>query len=596
MSIYNFNTIFVYNENDPDSLDIALQYQNIHDLDVNHLIPINCSSNEILADYSTFQSEVETPILTAMSGLTNIYVIVLGYNVPGGFYDGLDIISATSRLSRINHAYSKQEKNALFDRKVFRGYNEELDSSDTLDSDKAIICSRIDGPNKDFVENILFRSKCAFNTNEVNGRFYLDPYSDLNGTLADQYQSKLTNFQSNILPSLNLENCITFFIDPYVDSIHHQLVEDSFYWGWFTDRGSGDYFRSTDTTRLFFYNADYDGAESIRYSAPERWPQLALGNGYVSTAGAMSNPGIDGFLQPEPFFVALREQATLGEAMLFSMPYFNWTISFFGDPLLRFVFPATYQEELFENRDIPSVTNRELLISILLEDFARLVAYGLYRDSKQEDVRETIALSTDILLEVKTLTLAHLMVITPDFYDNLISDLSDKINLYLLERVVKDVKIEESLELQDMDDIQDYLSYFSIKISEIISDYLDVSDSTLFYSSGLWSVELPIQEESVNFEEFHFEIQVSSDENFATILHTIDSELDQTNWTYEENENNFSGLPVEGVGSNFVNRKIRYESKASEFLTSSEIYYFRLRQKSSLGTYGYREFEDIIWT
>jgi len=596
MAINNSNTIFVYNQNDPESLDIALQYQNIHDLDLSHLIPINCSSNEILSNYSIFQSEVENPILSAISGLSDIWVIVLGYNVPGGFYDGSDIISATSRLSRINHVYSKEERNPLFDRKVFKRYNEQDDSADRLDSDVALICSRIDGPNKEFVEKILFKSKCAFNTNEVNGRFYIDPYSDLNGTLADQYQTTITDFQSGILPSLNLEICATFFIDPYIDSVHHQLVEDSFYWGWFTDRGSEYFFRSTDTTRLFFYNADYDGAESIRYANPDRWPQLALANGYVSTAGAMSNPGIDGFLTPEPFFVALREQARLGEAMLFSMPYFNWTISFFGDPLLQMVFPATYQEELLEDRDIALVTNRELLNEILLEDFARLIAYGIYRDSRKEDIRDSVAFSLDIPLEVDLLVLSQNLLDGNDFYDIQINDLSDKINLYLREKVVKDVKVENNLELSEMSNIQDYLSYYSIKISSILSEYLNVTDSTLFYTEGSWTVELPILEESSSYEDYHFEIQVSSEEDFSTIIHTIDSEADQTNWTYEENENSYSGIPTEGVGSNFANRNIRYLSKNSELLTTAELYYFRLRQKSSLGTYDWRTFEDIIWT
>jgi len=596
MAINNSNTIFVYNENDPDSLDIALQYQNIHDLDLLHLIPVDCSTDEILADYSTFQLEVENPVKAAIAGLVNIYVIVLGYNVPGGFNDGADIISSTSRLSRINHTYLKEEKSALFDRRVFKRYNEQEDSTDRLDSDIALICSRIDGPNKEFVEKILFKTKCAYNTNEINGRFYLDPYSDLNGTLADQYQTKLTTFQTNVLPTLNLENCVTFFTDPYTDSIHHQLVEDSFYWGWFTDRGSIDFFRSTDTTRMFFYNADYDGAESIRYAAPDRWPQLALAGGYLSTAGAMSNPGIDGFLSPDPFFVALREQSTLGEAMLFSMPYFNWTISFFGDPLLRIVFPGTYQEELLDDRDVARSTNRELLNEILLEDFARLVAYGVYRDNRKEDIRYTISFSLDIPIEVDTLVLSNNLFKFPDFYDDQVSALSDKINLYLIERVLKDVKLEESLQLSEMNSIESYLSYFSIKVSSILSSYLNVTDSSLFYTEGSWNIELPIREESGEFEDYHFELEVSSEEDFSVIIHTVDSDLDQTNWSYEENENSFSSIPVEGVGSNFANRKIRYSSKSTQLLTTADIYYFRLRQKSSLGTYEYVTFEDIIWT
>lgn len=596
MAINNSNTIFVYNENDADSLDLALQYQNIHDLDLSHLIPINCSSVEILSDYATFQSEVEDPIKLAISSLGSIYAIVLGYKIPGGFYDDGDIISSTSRLSRINHAYSKKTKNALFDRKVFRAYNSQNSSIDSLDSDIAIICSRIDGPNKAFVEDWLFNIKCAYNTNKVNGRFYLDPYSDLFGTLADKYQLQLVNFQNNILPTLNLETCVTTFIDPYIDSIHHQLYDDSFFWGWFTDRGSSDFFRSVDTTRLFYYNADFDGAESLRYSNPDRWPQLAIGNGYVSSAGSMSDPGIDGFLKPEPFFVALREQSRLGEAMLFSMPFFDWTVSFFGDPLLSFVFPSTYQDNLYDERDIASTTNRELLHSILLEDLARLVAYGIYRDDRKEDIRNSIAFSVDVPTEVDLLRLSHNLLIRDDFYDRYIASLTSNVNLYLIEKVVKDVSKENSLPPSEMNSIEDYLNLFSIKISSNLSGYFDIEDTSLFFDEGYWRVELDIQEESSSYEEYHFELQVSSDEDFTDIIFTKDSEVDQSNWFYEENEESFSQIPAEGVGSNFSGRKLRYISDIGEYLTSSEVYYFRLRQKSSLGTYSYRTFEDIIWT
>lgn len=594
MSVTKFNTIFVYNQNDVDSLDIALQYQNIHDLPLDQLIPINCSSTEILSDYATFQSEVETPILTAMGTLTDIWVIVLGYNVPGGFYDGSDIISATSRLSRINQTYSKKEKNPLYDRKVYREYNYQETGASSLDSNIALICSRIDGPNKSFVENLLFKSKCAYNTNEVNGRFYLDPYSDLVGTLADEYQSSLTTFQTSTLPTLDLEICVTTFIDPYVDSIHSLLVEDSFYWGWFTDRGTSDFFRETDTTRLFFYNADYDGAESIRYPSPQRWPQLALENGYVATAGSMSNPGIDGFLNPTPFFVALREQSTLGEAILFSMPYFNWTISFFGDPLQKIAFPGTYQDILLDRRE-GEATLREFYNEILFEDLARLVAYGLYRDERFENIRDAIAFSVNIELEYDMLVPAQNAVTTPDYYDLFIERIASTVALYIIEQVIPEVREENILSVNAMTSIEDYLDYYDITISSNLSSYFEIEDTSLLYDQGYWRTEVEIQQQSLEFENFHFELDVSESEDFSVILFSLDSQSDQTGW-YLEDEDGFVPITSEGVGSNYYGKKIRYVSQPAEYLDSSELYYFRIRQKSDLSTYSYRIFEDIIWT
>jgi len=590
MAISKDNTIFIYNENNADSLDLALQYLSIHNLDLDHLIPINCSDDEILSDYSTFQSEVENPILNALSNLDEIYVIVLGYKVPGGFSLNGNIISSTSRLSRIRHPLSMKFRNPLFDRKIFKRYNESISSGETLDSDKALIVSRLDGPNKEFVENIIYNSNIIYNTIKVNGRFYFDPYSDRAGTLANQYLNELLDFEDLTLPTLDLESCITTFIDPYVDSVHHQLINDSFYWGWFTDRGSKDFFRNTNSARVFFYNADYDGAFTVRDSVNiDTWPQLSLNNGYISTSGSMSNPVVDGFLRPNPFFIALREGATIGEAMLYSTPYLDWTISNFGDPLIEIAFPATYVKETLDNF-IQTGLDREELNEILFEDISRLLAYRNNRLNNQNNILNTVALSTDIPTEVDLLVKSNQMVQEKDFYDSTTNDFIRNLSNYLVLSVIPNYREDHGLNKSNMSEISDYLEDTGIKISELLANEFNIENSNLIYDEGYWSIEVQINEESNNFE-----LQISNKNDFSNILLNIDSSVDETNWFFEERENIFSPLEEDGISSNFVGRRIKYISLSSQHLTRETIYYFRIRQKSDI-TYDWREFEDIIWT
>ena len=129
MSIDKENTIFIYNSNEQDSFDVAIKYMEGHDLDPSRLIGINCSNLEILPDYSSFQTEVENDVLSAINSFPETYVVILGYLVPGGFYNGDNIISSTSRIARIHHPLSPSTDNLLLDRKTFRRYNETTSSS-----------------------------------------------------------------------------------------------------------------------------------------------------------------------------------------------------------------------------------------------------------------------------------------------------------------------------------------------------------------------------------------------------------------------------------------------------------------------------------
>jgi len=335
MSLNKENVIFVYRSGDSDSLAVANKYKSIHSLETHQLVPVPCSTNEILDNEATFNSEVLDPIKSAISSgsLLNhtIWAIVLGFNVPGGFKDGNDIIAATSRVSRLNHSFSKKVRNYLYDRASFKHF-------DATDSEFALISSRIDAPTKEICEDLLDKTEEFQKVPSATGKFYVDPYSGILGADAVAYQDDILDFLQKEFANTQLELFSTIFLDPYIDVVLPFVEDDSFTWSWFADRGSLSFFRNSNAARIFFYNADYDGSLTVRDASDRRWPALAMRSDYMATAGAMSSPGFDGFLSPRPFFKTLIEKATIGEAALFSTRFLDWTINIFGDPLTRVLF------------------------------------------------------------------------------------------------------------------------------------------------------------------------------------------------------------------------------------------------------------------
>jgi len=316
--------LIAYRENDSDSELLADYYLSKYDLDGSSKVAVPCSLNEILPNYSDFQSEVENAIKAAVSSDTSI--IILGMNVPGGFYDDGDIISSTSRISRINHTFSKKMLNPLFDRK-------ELYTYDNGALSIALICSRIDGPTLESAKFIIDNGVNLKNQRYMNGAFILDPYAQITNSKEEQYREDLLYAANNSIPRTNVRFVSTILTDPYLDPVIPYLQHDSIYWGWFQDRSTESFFRNNDTQRIFFYNADFDGAFKIRDLSSEMWCGLALNGGYATCAGAMSNPTTEGYLRPTPFVESLLKGMSIGEAYILSSLYLDWTIALFGDPL-----------------------------------------------------------------------------------------------------------------------------------------------------------------------------------------------------------------------------------------------------------------------
>ena len=623
MAITKDNFIVVYELGNLDSAEFAAYYAEKHDMktvttnpsvssgttggiswEVNgQLLGIQLTDNsEILSSELVFNTQLLNPIKDAIASAgelidMDIWGIVLGYKIPGGFYDGDDIISSTSRISRLNFSFSKKTQNKLYNRSIFQRFN-------ATDSNFALICSRMDGPDLQSVKTYVDNASNINYKAEVNGTFYIDPYSDNHDAGSDGYQELILDFNDNLLPSLNLNSWSTTFMDPYIDPSIPYVKSDSFVWSWFTDRATTSFFQTNDAIRVFFYNADYDGGYEVRNSLGKRWPFLAMNANYLSTAGAMSNPTVEGFLNPNAFFNALLRGATIGEAFLFSTPFLDWTISLFGDPLSI----CSFQSVEVVDED---VINEHEVWNIMSKDLAKSAA-NLYK--KEKELREVLNNITDIVSQdhYSDIVLTILNPANDLYLNNGEEEWSSQLKPlveYLFEFPNRRYKNFGDTTLSP--NINEYLSDHNFKVSRLltsVSGKAIIEDDNLL-DEGWWQFEFLLQEEVASFANYHFKLEVFNNRDFSNpsgsnnILISNDS-ISTTNWTYEKEKDVFTPVTSNGVASSYIGRRVRYESRidnllgVNEYLTRGETYYFRLRQYNidTLEEYSPREYSNIIYS
>tara|TARA_B100001778_G_scaffold334491_1_gene346127 strand:+ start:18498 stop:20276 length:1779 start_codon:yes stop_codon:yes gene_type:complete len=589
-SIAAENVVVVYRQADSESEDAALRYQTLHGLSSDQLIEIPCSSIEILDSYADFKSEVEDYIVDALTGsaspLVNrtVYAIVLMPRVPGGFRDGSDIISSTSRVSRIFYEFDSDEKyiqNPLYDRRTFKRFDE-------IDADFAFICTRIDSPLAAITNQWFENIQLANDQLLINGRFYFDAYSAYQGSQAQQYEADLLSFRGGLLDRLGLTIFDTTRVDPYRDALISVVENDSFYWGWGADRGSLTFFRDSANIRGFFYNADFDGAETIRDIDARTWPLLAIRQGYIATAGSMSDPGAENFLRPDPFYQALFRGATMGEAMLYSQPRLNTPIACFGDPLSRFTFPLVF--------DDTELIDQDQAWADINECFARS-CINIFRKNKiLKEIRDLVVAGDDVDVSldlIKPINRLGKLFETPDWKNDYANLAIAMFNLVVIRN--------QTAYDEFYPGINDYLTRTETIIPEITLDALlnDNTKTTVeerwLYEEGTWEFTFELQHDPGTFAFYHFEMDVATDADFDNIIISRDSFVSVRNWFFEQEQNRFVPMGVNGVTSNYAGLRVRYESQEGETLERGRYYYFRVRQKDQLTIFGYRNFREVVY-
>jgi len=623
MPISKDNFIVVYRLNNSDSREFAQYYADIHNMSYSNpsdgetsgtgwlvdgqLVGIDCSDDEILDNEEQFNTQVLIPLQNAIdyyiaSQTRVVWGIVLGYNVPGGFRNMRNpsvpyttelntIISSTSRVatgcakrSGSYHTFNGKKENKFYNRVVFKRFDED-------DAEFALVVSRIDAPTLALAKEIVNNASLVNKQFQTNGIFYIDPYADKMGQEAQNYTQLLVDFNDNILPKLNLDTWSTIYMDPYKDVVIPFVANDSFTWSWFTDRGYSDFFQSTNAIRVFFYNADFDGAYTIRNANGNTWPILSLTNGYAISAGAMSNPGISGFLNPTPFFEALNQDATIGEAYLFSLPYLDWTLTLFGDPL-------TYVSFVSETPLDNTILTEDESWFLMSQDLGRVAAYLYKEDIELFNMRNIIVDLQELAAEIAILYPSNSLYLENNTARRKIQ-LTQLVSS-LFEYITRQYRYKGLNE--QFPTINDYLTQKGFKISRLLTEVVneELFSSSNLLDEGYWEFEFVLQNDSFNYANYQFELKVYSNSrrHKTDKIYVRNSGEDSSNWYYEKEINTYYEIPLTGVPASYIGRRIKYISDTSEYLDRGETYYFDITQIDILTGISYqtRESSNIIFT
>lgn len=592
--------MFVYNTSKTGSLEVAEYYRDQRDIPNSNLVglPITvptasvngltCESVDL--NEADYLYQIENPLIDALdnlgtnfstSGARTIWVIILGYGIPLAYDDNGETIAIASRLHRLGQTVDHKYANHTYDRRgQFKFFDEE-------DAGELFITSVIDGPTVDACKDLIDRSLDVDNQTFITGDVFIDPYG-LQVTSADQqYEQDILDFISNEFDNLGLDSQVTVDPgDPYQEATVQTLERDSFYWGWFNPTYSRQLFLNQNERRVFLYNADDRSACNIHFyksgspfdeNGSDHWCNLAINvdPGYATCAGSVADPGSDAFLRPTPFFQALHQGATVGEAFLFASPFVDWKTVLIGDPLMVVNFPVDIPSE--QDTSFTLLPNDEVILrtKLVIEES---IAWGDRQTRMLTDVVNHVVESHDFSEEI------NLLLPMADWNElksesaqtNIYAPIVNQWGTYVNETTNQSV----SLWLQDKNE----------KITQRMRDVLrqtgtqDISDQLLL-SPGSWQFIFTYNHPLLTREDIHFELEIATDENFdsSSIVIDLSTLTDTTGWSYEGQPYIFVQLPTSGFPSNFSGRRVKFVSQVAHYLTTTGIYYARWTATDDVG-------------
>ena len=578
--------VFVYNTNKSGSQEVAEYYQSKRNLPNENLIGLaidipesqtigtNCESVMSEADYLY---QIENPLLTALEnlgtdffsdGTKSIWVIILGFGIPISYDHNGETIAIASRLHRLGHDIQHKYPNHTFDRRGNFKFFDDTDASEVF------ITAILDGPTVASVKKLIDRSLDVDNQTFITGDIFVDPYGRKE-TIEDlTYQQNILDFitEESVNLSLNIKSTVDID-DPYQEPTVNYFSHDSFYWGWFNQTFSKQLFLNQNERRVFLYNADDKSACNIHFlqndspfdeNGSDLWCNIAINiePGYTSCAGSVSDPGSDAFLTPIPFFQALHQGASLGEAYLFASRYVSWKTVLIGDPLLVVNFPVDIPKT--QDTTFTLLPNDEIILQekLIIEES---LAWGDRQSRLLNDVVDHVVDSHNFDEELNLLYSTNVW--------RRLSQESSQTDLYL--SVVSEWAryIQKTTNLT----VDQWLDAHDEKITSRLSDILiqTGSSSDLVFSSGFWQFEFIFVHSELTLENIHFTLEVSRFADFSSLVLNLSTLTDTTGWSYEGQPFFFVQLPNDGFPSNFSGRKVKFESSISQYLRPTEVYYVR---------------------
>jgi len=232
-----------------------------------------------------------------------------------------------------------KETNASVDSELsmvlFRNYelyrwqpNRLMNKSPYLDINSLMVC-RLDGPDEDIITGLVDKAIATEKTG-LKGVAYIDSRGIRRKDLYGHFDQSLRDLV--ILTRLRTEM-------PVKEEQTAELFapgscpQTAIYCGWYSLGKYIDAFDFVDGA-VGYHIASFE-AIALRDPNSSHWCPAMLKDGITATFGAVAEPYLHSFPEPQAFFMELYEGNCLVEAFYHTKPFNSWRLVLIGDPLYR---------------------------------------------------------------------------------------------------------------------------------------------------------------------------------------------------------------------------------------------------------------------
>jgi len=192
-----------------------------------------------------------------------------------------------------------------------------------------LMVSRLDGPNYEIVKGLIDKAIAAEKTG-LKGIAYIDSRGIVKEDLYGRFDQSLRDLAviTRLQTDMSVEEEQTEKLFP-----PSACPQAAIYCGWYSLKKYVDAFDFVDGA-IGYHISSWEAID-IRDPNSSQWCPAMLTDGITATLGAVAEPYLHAFPQPEEFFMELYKGNCLVEAYYRTNPFNSWQLVLIGDPLYR---------------------------------------------------------------------------------------------------------------------------------------------------------------------------------------------------------------------------------------------------------------------
>lgn len=301
------------------------------------------------------QETINTEQYSDLAGLVNGYLagnglgqqvmgVLVGFGVPGYVDFGFGHLDAVPSLMHSDHldetvVGNPEVSNALPQRPRF------------ADMAGRRMTARIDGPTLEAALTLIDRADAQIADGLGDGadaKLWFDPFAGSPGSIHTWWRQQMIDWaigydRQRLRLSMEVSGDLHDPDQP--ETGFASISHDAFFWGWPAAEAPAPpagFFAEPAGPRVCCVQLHHSSATSttLRSATPANWIDTALAAGYAAAIASSRSFSLSNTPHVRPFFDALRQGWTLGEAWYVSLPIQREGQHLVGDPLLRTRFPA----------------------------------------------------------------------------------------------------------------------------------------------------------------------------------------------------------------------------------------------------------------